>query len=1094
MRKITTFLIMLFCTFAINSLAQSKVKGKITDKDESPVAGATIKVKGEKVFATSNNDGTFEIDVKPLGTLEISEVGYLSATVNITNSANVLQIKLEKDTKSLSEIVVTGTGVATSRRKLGIAVESISGDKLPSAPTASIDQALVGKIPGAQISSIDGTPGAKTNIVLRGINTLQGGTKPMILLDGIQLGVTDISTLDLSNVERIEVVQGAAAATIYGAQGANGVIQVFTKRGKPGKVAIDFSTNYTNSSYINSGDLHKARFHSYKTDANNNVINANNAIIQLTPYGTYSGVTWANPAGNFVSAMGNPANIMNKPYGQNLKYYDHFKQVFQNSPAFNNSLNISGNNLKSDFALTFSNFHQESSIKNNGYVDRSNFTSNVGTELVKGLKMRSITQLIYTKNTLNPSYTAGRNNIYNILNTTPFYDLNQTLADGTYPIRLTTGTVSVNGYNPFYDLQYSSGLDKTVDIVQSLQLSYKANKFVELEGKYGLNYQKQDINRIYQNQTGNLSSQQWLSGGLATGWIGTFNKNDNTGEIDNFDYTTTFQNLLLSAYIKTDFEKDFNLKLPITTSTQISYDYRKNNFSQYITYGQTLPTYPVYNLNQTSTQAVPSAAQLFEAGVTNDAIKGGDYRETFVTYGYLINQKVDIGNFGGVSGGFRTDFSSAFGKGSKPFTFPRADGYIRPSSFNFWRNAKLDNIVTEWKIRTAYGEAGIQPGAFDRQVTLAASNIGASTVFTLPYTQNNEGLGVEVSKEFEVGTDIAIKGAKGNWLTNFNIALTYWKRKSESVIYQVDIAPSQGANGILDNTLFLSSNGIQASLNINMLNTPKITWDFTTNISKQTSKIDKINGPDIVLTTLAGSTNSVLTAGQKIGQLFGFKAFTSLDERRKDGTPYIDKADYGKYEIVNGYVVDRATKGIQFTNESYAFGDPNPKFNASFINSLSYKGFLTLNFQVDWIYGSHLYNQTKEWMYRDGIHGDFDKPVTINGQTAAYTAFYRSAYADYFGVQNGARNSTKDYFYEDASFARLRNVSLAFDIAKWKNLKSFRKLQLVLTGRNLVTITKYSGFDPEVSSGTGNSAWDRGLDHNSMPNLKSYQVGLNIGL
>jgi hypothetical protein len=132
-------------------------------------------------------------------------------------------------------------------------------------------------------------------------------------------------------------------------------------------------------------------------------------------------------------------------------------------------------------------------------------------------------------------------------------------------------------------------------------------------------------------------------------------------------------------------------------------------------------------------------------------------------------------------------------------------------------------------------------------------------------------------------------------------------------------------------------------------------------------------------------------------------------------------------------------------------------------------------------------------MYRDGIHSDFDKPVTINGQTAAYTAFYRSAYADMFGSRNGDRNGTKNYFFEDASFARLRNVSVGFDFAKFFKLKTFSRLQLVVSGRNVFTITKYSGFDPEVSSGSVNSALERGVDHNSMPNIKSYQVGLNVG-
>ncbi len=132
-------------------------------------------------------------------------------------------------------------------------------------------------------------------------------------------------------------------------------------------------------------------------------------------------------------------------------------------------------------------------------------------------------------------------------------------------------------------------------------------------------------------------------------------------------------------------------------------------------------------------------------------------------------------------------------------------------------------------------------------------------------------------------------------------------------------------------------------------------------------------------------------------------------------------------------------------------------------------------------------------MYRDGIHGDFEKPVTINGQTGAYTAYWASAYYGLWGSAHGSgNNATKDFFYESASFLRLRNVSLGFDIAKVTHIP-LKKLQLVLTGRNILTVTKYTGYDPEVSSGSVNSAFDRGVDHSTLPNIKSYQVGLNVG-
>jgi hypothetical protein len=171
----------------------------------------------------------------------------------------------------------------------------------------------------------------------------------------------------------------------------------------------------------------------------------------------------------------------------------------------------------------------------------------------------------------------------------------------------------------------------------------------------------------------------------------------------------------------------------------------------------------------------------------------------------------------------------------------------------------------------------------------------------------------------------------------------------------------------------------------------------------------------------------------------------------------------------------------------------------SFINNFNFKGFVTFSFQFDWLDGTHLYNQTKEWMYRDGIAGDFTKKVNIGGTNAAYTAYWASAYYSLgagatYSSHGPGNNSTKDFFMEDASFVRLRNVSVAFDLAKAMKIKYFNRLQLILTGRNLLTFTKYSGMDPEISSGYTNSSYDRGVDHSTIPNLKSFQVGLNLGL
>lgn len=1094
MRKIASLLFVLLCS-TVAVFAQGVIKGKVTDsKDGSPVAGATIKVKGETTSTVSRPDGTFELTAKSGRTLEISEIGHAPQTVKYTGSGE-LDIKLIQDSKALSEVVVTGVGVATSKRKLGISVESISGDKLPQTPTASIDQALVGKIPGAQISSVSGNPGDPVNIVLRGINSL-GGTKPLILVDGVQVSGVDLNSLDLNNIERVEVVQGAASATIYGAQGANGAIQIFTKKGKKGATRIDFSSGYSSNEFLNVGNVQKSKLHPYSTDANGNILQKSTGLpVVINDDGTMPRISYrfgrnVDGTGNNATRMAilGPKNINDQQYTGNLQFNDHFKQVFQTGYTLNNSISISGASDKSDFNLSVGNSVTESPIIKNGKLNRTNLSINIGTELFKGLKLRSTTQVIYTKNNLTPllggpggvgygrgdqtSSLAGglSNGVFGFLNTSPFFDLRYKQPEGDYSNYLNAGFLSVNTSNPYYYKQYGSNVDNKVEIVQGLNLNYQVNKFVELDAKYGLSYRNENAKWVFGNQTQNVSTANNDT------WVSVYAP-DAKGELINYQYNNTYQNFLTSATFRFDLQRDFHVNFPLKSSTLVAYDYRKNSYREYDTYGVGLPLNPPINA--------------LSAGSVNIA---QDVYEPFTTYGYLVDQKFEFGDFAGLSGGFRTDWSSNFGDGLS-FTFPHANGYVALSGFNFWKNSNISKTISYLKFRAAYGEAGIQPGFGARYPGIDPGNIGGSLAYSFQGTALNPLVKVERTRETELGFDFGINTGSTKWFSAINGTFTYWKRNSTDVITSVSIAPSSGVTNTFDNAVDLSSNGIQAQLNIPILKSRSFNWDFTVNFGKARSVIDAVKGEVAAFTAAAGSTQLKLVAGQPIGQIYGYKALTSINQLRTDGkTPFLAEANQGFYEIVEGRVVDKRTKAIYFSDEAGFIGDPNPKFNMAFINGFTYKDFLTFGFQFDWIYGSHLYNQTKEWMYRDGIHGDFDKQVTIDGVTAAYTAYHGSAYYGLGDAPNGpGNNATKDYFYEEASFLRLRNISVGFDIAKVAKLKTFKRLQLVFTGRNIWTKTNYTGFDPEINSGPSNSSFERGIDHSTLPNIRSYQVSLNVG-
>ena len=1066
MKKFSLLLGMLFLVVSA-SFAQRTITGTISDEKGETLLGASVLEKGTTNGIITDENGKFTLNVsKDAQILIISFAGYNNREVTLGAETN---ISVSLTSAILQEIIVTGTGAGTDRRKVAVDVQTLSAKNLPPTPTASIDQALVGKIAGAQIASVNGSPGAKVSILLRGVNTINRGTQPMTLVDGIEMGATDLGTLDLNSIERVEVVQGAAASALYGAQGANGVIQMFTKRGKKGRITVDVNSSITQSDYLNIGGLSKASLHGYETNSSNQVVSSTDpakaVILGVDPTsGAYNAnLVYANGAGT--------ATQDNKPYDQNLKYYDHFKLFFVSAPTINNSLSISSATDNFDFSFSLSNNYQKSNLLNNGDLNRTNGTVNIGVEIIKGLKFRTITQLAYTKSTVNDE--GGRGTIYAAFNSRPFANYEATLPDGTYPAYL-GDAVGVNGLNPFFINEYSHTDDQKIDLLQSFNLNYQPFKWLELDAKYGLNFNYDDKKYLYDRQTENANVVTY-----PTKFVSNYNSTS-LGEVDNLKYRTTLSNFITGATVRYDF---LNI---IKASTYGAFDYRNRVFKRYITNGLNFPQYQPVTGAQASTYNIVD-----------------DYTEPFITYGFLVDQRFDIGEFAGVSGGFRSDYSSAYGSGSTAFTFPHANGYLRLSTFDFWKNTGLANILPEFKLRGGFGKAGIQPRPFDRYPILNTNPIGSRVGFYTPPVLANTGLGVEVSSEIELGADLSITLSKGSWFNNITFSPTYWSRTTDNAIGSSDLIPSSGVGGVKDNIIGLKSNGFQMVTRLTIADKKDFQWNLNVNFGKQTSEVANINGSPIILTSAIGSTGYIIQPGNKIGQLFGYLNLHDVNAVDPNGNSYIPEANKANYEVASsGWVVNKTNKLLYATPNLYSFGDPNPSFILNFLNGFTYKNFLTFNVQVDWVQGSHLYNQTKEWMYRDGIHSDYTVPVTINGETGAFAAYYRGVYTA------GSNNGTKSYFYEDASFVRLRNVEVAFDVAKFLNVKFARSLIVSLSGRNLLTFTKYTGLDPEINSSNVNSssaggptangggfdsAWDRGTDHNTLSNLRQYSVGLRLG-
>ncbi len=907
-----------------------------------------------------------------------------------------------------------------SLSKPAVSVETVKADQLPTVPSFSLDQALVGKVAGAMFSSVSGTPGAPVNIQLRGINTLINGTLPLILVDGVQLGETRMNALDPSLVERVEIIQGAAAAAIFGYQGANGVISIVTKRGQKGKLKIDISSSISQNTVINQGNLQKSRLHNYKTDSNGNLIDINGNIITLNP----NNLTLS---GNLSTTIG-PNSIFSKMYQGNFHFNDHFADFFNQAKSATNRISLSGGGQKTDVLFSISNNRMDNNFAHDGYNNRTNLALNMGVALTSRLTLRSTTQYALTENTVNYFDQAA---IVSMLETKPFVNYSIKDTDGNYGYIYNTGAGSGTSSNPNYVMQYSNRNSNLTDLVQSFHAIYRLSNILSVDARYGINtsHSSEKVNIADQSQNKNvIQTHEYLA---------IYNGFNKKGESLNTQRNYLTEHSVLNATAIIDFKKDLNLSVPIKSTSWARSEWRKMD-------------------DNLSTTTMPSYLYSFTG------------REWLKTNSLLFHQTFEFNNWLGISGALRKDYSSITHLELKAFR----QGTIQAdfSQMGFWHSSNVLNKISQFKLRGAVGKAGVQPISF-------LDTYGTEFISQPP----------ETSTESEAGLDIAINRPERRWFRNSGISITEWQRNTPNSEYPYSLSPGTGYYGTYGASFALSSKGVQFSFSSTIYSSSRFQWDITTFFGHQVSCIDANRSGTLYI---AGSIGELqprvgFQVGEGIGQIRGVRLLTRIDQKDENGNYYIPLAQQANYVIAsNGYVVDAVNKTPIATNNEYPLGDSAPKFNSSFINEIKLLNLFTVSFQLDWIYKSHLYNMVKELMYFGGFHNDFNKPFTVNQSTGAWSAFY-------YGVP---AYGYSDYFYEDASFLRLRNVSFKFDLVRLMKLSHWRKMQLELSGRNLLTITKYSGMDPEVNSGNIQSSWNHGIDNGTLPNLRSYQIGLNLGL
>ena len=981
------------------------LRGSVKDANGQPVIGASVKVASSNVGTVTDVSGNFSLNVKPGQKLIVSAIGYGELEVT---AAEGMIVSLTQDIQSMSEVIVTGVAGATSRKKMTVSVTKISEERLNAVTATSMSSALSGKVAGVKTSSPSGGPGGGLDILLRGDNNLNNvGSGPLILIDGVILtgGLSDINADD---VESMEVVKGAAASALYGSRAGNGVIAITTKRGS--NMAINSSSVTVRNeigfqSIANKLDL--ATHHPYALASDWQSVQGQ--------YTKYAGVTYPSgyKGGGFnPDIVGNRTidadHYLDNPFGVTIDQQDKF---FTTGTNYTNYVGIGSRSAKTNIFASFENNSQEGVIQHTEGYKRQNFRLNMDHMVAPWLKLTTSNLFINTQ-TQYPG--NGSSIFFNIVLAEPDLDLLAPNPDGQ-PYYLRMNHFNGETVNPLYNIYKQERDDKTRRWIGNYAANIKLARWANVDVSHSIeigNYRYTSYNPY----------DTWSLGGG-----GAYNMNYSKGSLQKYSDETNSQNTQATLNLSHKFG-DLGVR------GKLSYLFENRQYENYQVSSQSfgVPDLPTF----ANFEGINSGASYMDEEKAQNyfAILGLDWRDKLL-----------------FDGMYRYDGSSLFGSEARWNSYYRVSGAYRIS-----QDVKIPGI-DELKVRAAYGTAGIRPGFSWQYETYSISN-----GVTSPSTLGNENLKPSQTAETEFGLNV-------DFLRKFTFEAIYAQSVTTDQFLLVQKIPffNRGFNSRWENAGTVESNTIELSLGANWLNQKDFTWNSNIVFSRVRQEITELPIPPYLFGSTDGGGGQMfyVRGGEAYGAMYGFSWVRTLDQMAAQLPAGKAISDYEVNS--DGYVVPAGSQGTvtekairlkdEKGNDWYGkIGDGNADFNLGLANTFKYKG-ITLYFLFDMKQGGDVYNSKNQWITRDFRNAQMDMSGVPDGQKKTY---------DYF-LQFYDVNSVNSYWVEDASYIKLRELALGYSfpqnfLGKFNNV--FKGITAKVIGRNLLTFTDYSGYDPEVGS------------------------------
>lgn len=1022
------FLLMLFLA-AITMQAQQKfVSGTVTDSSGEPLPGVNVIIKETTSGTITDSSGKFSLQLTGKGQiLSFSFIGFKPVDVNVTGKSSVI-VKMEPENIGLDEVVAIGYGTMKKRDLTG-SVASVNMNDLNKVPSISFDAAIGGKVAGVMTTTADGQPGAETEIVIRGTNSITGSNNPLFVVDGFPMEDVTYSSLNPADIASIEILKDASATAIYGARGANGVILVTMKRGTEGTAQVTYD------GYVSmANDMNRMKLLSpYEF-----------VKMQVEYYPTTSGDAYTTALNRSLD------------YYRNIKGYDWQDIILRTAMTHNHSIGMTGGTKSTKYAASFSYMNQDGIVH---YSDYDRYQGRFSLDQTLGKKVKTGLTGSFSR-THKSGYEVGDGGImYTIWAYRPVYtddsldilnmEFDDEVSDGGR-VRMNPWIQLQNAYHHVYSRQFTG------------------NAYVQLEVLKGLTL-KSTLGATYStNQTDNFYSSKTDQGRVAPGnLLGVYGTRA-------FSEGTTLTNENTISY-KMAFNKQSLTTVAGFTQQhyqQSAYSFRGANIAN----------------EELGINALEEGTQfsILSNSTTEYALQSFLARAI-----YSYDSKYDLTLSGRADGSSRFTSANRWGFFYSGAFAWRLSKEKFVEQFNWLEDAKIrigygttgNNGVGDYSYLPLMGFTGFQYSFGDQAPSQGAkvTSVGNSKLKWETTNQVNGGLDLTLFKgRLALTVDLYSKTTR-DLLLNARLPTSTGYPTAYRNVGKVQ---NRGLEITL-NTVNINMKDLNWSTNFNISFNRNKVLELSEGQESLTSSIVSTYGVQYIakvgypISMIYGAVNDGLY------QLSDFDVDASGNYVLKQGIPS-QSTTANRKSMHPGFekFVDQNGDFQINTDDLTIIGNPNPDFIGGITNNLQYKGF-DLNVFFTFSYGNDMVNYNKFMLERGTENtnqlASYANRWSLDNQE---TDIPRS-----LSVTNMSYIS--DRIVEDASYLRLKNVALGYTLpARLTKAISASKVRFYISGQNLWTLTGYSGPDPTVS--TQNTSLTRGWDYSAYPVARTITLGAQV--